>query len=49
MCCCLSGEPIEDQSGRIKTFNGRAMFQTGKVLMLILKLTVYYILFLFFI
>lgn len=30
MCCCLSGDPVEDSKGRIKTFSpdGRVKFQT---------------------
>eukprot|EP00286_Rhodomonas_abbreviata_P024298 CAMPEP_0181311936 /NCGR_PEP_ID=MMETSP1101-20121128/13420_1 /TAXON_ID=46948 /ORGANISM="Rhodomonas abbreviata, Strain Caron Lab Isolate" /LENGTH=219 /DNA_ID=CAMNT_0023418735 /DNA_START=77 /DNA_END=736 /DNA_ORIENTATION=- len=29
MCCILSGEPTEDPSGRLRTFQGREKFQTG--------------------
>jgi len=29
MCCIISGEPIEDPSGRIKTFNNVNTFQTN--------------------
>lgn len=29
MCCIISGEPVDDPKGRLKTFNGHAMFQTS--------------------
>lgn len=29
MCCCLSGEPVEDTTGRYKTHQGSNTFQTG--------------------
>lgn len=34
MCCCISGEPVEDSKGKIKTFHpdGRAKFQTDMVI-----------------
>lgn len=34
MCCIISGEPVEDVKGRIKTYpaDGRQMFQTDMVM-----------------
>eukprot|EP00981_Chlorochromonas_danica_P011056 scaffold3686_cov178-Ochromonas_danica.AAC.4 len=29
MCCIISGDPIEDERGRIKTFSGPQTFQTS--------------------
>lgn len=29
MCCLISGEPVEDTAGRIRTFQGGNKFQTG--------------------
>ena len=29
MCCCISGEPVEDPSGRLKTKDTSKKFQVG--------------------
>ncbi|KAJ1424822.1 hypothetical protein B484DRAFT_96148 [Ochromonadaceae sp. CCMP2298] len=29
MCCCISGEPTEDPTGRLKTFSSQTKFQVG--------------------
>eukprot|EP01035_Chromulina_nebulosa_P029724 gene29724-39421_t len=29
MCCIISGEPVQDPKGRLKTFNGPAKFQVS--------------------
>ena len=29
MCCIISGDPVEDSTGRLKTFNGQQRFQTS--------------------
>lgn len=39
MCCIISGEPVEDKKGRVKTYrvgdDGRVLFQTGMVCILL--------------
>lgn len=29
MCCIISGEPLEDSRGKVRTFAGPMQFQTG--------------------